>query len=44
VALQRELMQADNLHPTAAAQPLLLNTVWPHLLPLLEDKPAVAAH
>ena len=35
VATKRELMQADGLHPTAAAQPQLLDTVWPQLLPLL---------
>jgi acyl-CoA thioesterase-1 len=27
--------QADNLHPTAAAQPVLLNNVWQGLAPLL---------
>ena len=32
---QRELFQADNLHPTAAAQPILLGNVWKALLPLL---------
>ncbi|MBL1277806.1 MAG: arylesterase [Ectothiorhodospiraceae bacterium] len=35
VATRRELMQSDGLHPTAAAQPQLLNTVWAELLPLL---------
>lgn len=30
--------QADNLHPTAAAQPLLLNNVWQGLAPLLGMK------
>ena len=35
VALQPGLMQADGLHPTAAAQPRLLDTVWPALEPLL---------
>ncbi|MBN4079109.1 arylesterase [Beggiatoa alba] len=35
VATRRELLQGDGLHPTAAAQPQLLNTVWPQLLPLL---------
>ncbi len=30
--------QADNLHPTAAAQPILLNNVWPQLAPLLDTK------
>jgi acyl-CoA thioesterase-1 len=35
VAGKRELMQDDNLHPTAAAQPLILETVWKGLGPLL---------
>jgi hypothetical protein len=29
-------MQSDGIHPTAAAQPLLLANVWSHLEPLLE--------
>lgn len=37
VAEDRGLMQADGLHPTAAAQPRLLDNVWPVLLPLLEQ-------
>lgn len=28
--------QADGVHPSAAAQPLILDTVWPTLLPLLK--------
>jgi acyl-CoA thioesterase-1 len=35
VALAPELMQDDGIHPTAEAQPLLLDTVWPHLEPML---------
>ena len=35
VALTPELFQADNLHPTAAAQPRLLDNVWRGLEPLL---------
>ena len=31
--------QADNIHPTAIAQPVMLDTVWPHLLPLLRAAP-----
>jgi len=30
-----ELFQADRIHPAAAAQPLLLDNVWPQLRPLL---------
>ncbi len=36
VALKPDLMQADGLHPTAPAQPALLETVWPQLKPLLK--------
>ena len=38
VAMDPALMQADGLHPTAAAQPRLLQTVWPYLLPLLRSE------
>jgi len=31
----RELFQADGVHPTAQAQPLILETVWKKLRPLL---------
>ena len=34
----RELFQADGIHPTAAAQPVMLNTVWKELLPLLKRR------
>ena len=36
VATQPQLFQADNLHPTAEAQPMLLDTVWQGLAPLLK--------
>lgn len=36
VAAQAAYFQADNLHPTAAAQPLILDHVWASLLPLLK--------
>lgn len=35
VALDRSLLQSDGLHPTEAAQPRLLENVWPYLEPLL---------
>jgi acyl-CoA thioesterase I len=38
VALKPALMQADGLHPTARAQPALLDTLWPHLTPLLRKR------
>jgi len=33
---QPGLMQPDNIHPTAAAQPVILETVWKELQPLLK--------
>ena len=36
VALDTSLVQADGLHPTAAAQPRLLENVWQALQPLLK--------
>jgi acyl-CoA thioesterase-1 len=36
VADRRELFQADNLHPTAQAQPMILDNVWTALAPLLK--------
>lgn len=35
VATVDSLMQNDGVHPTAEAQPLLLDNVWPYLEPLL---------
>jgi len=35
-ALDPNLIQADDIHPNAAAQPILLNNVWPALKPLLQ--------
>lgn len=37
VAAKRELIQRDGIHPTAEAQPIILNNVLPMLLPLLEE-------
>jgi len=42
VALDPRLMQADGLHPNAAGQPRLLDTVWKALQPLL-GRPAKSA-
>ena len=36
VATQARYFQADNLHPIAEAQPLILDHVWPTLVPLLK--------
>jgi acyl-CoA thioesterase-1 len=35
VATRPALFQADRIHPTAEAQPIMLDTIWPHLKPLL---------
>ncbi|HTV85621.1 MAG TPA: arylesterase [Dyella sp.] len=35
VALNPALMQEDGLHPVAAGEPIVLDTVWPKLSPLL---------
>ncbi len=35
VALDKSLMQNDSIHPTAEAQPRILDNVWPVLEPLL---------
>lgn len=34
-----EMFQADQMHPTQQAQPVLLGNVWPTLAPLLQDRP-----
>jgi acyl-CoA thioesterase I len=36
VALDPQLMQQDGLHPNARGEPLVLDTVWPYLKPLLK--------
>jgi acyl-CoA thioesterase I len=36
VALNPGLMQSDGLHPSAAGEPPVLDTLWPYLTPLLE--------
>jgi acyl-CoA thioesterase-1 len=35
VAINSNLMQKDGIHPTAEAQPMLLDNIWPLLKPLL---------
>ena len=40
VALDPALMQADGVHPNAAAQPTILETVWSQLKSLLDHRPA----
>ncbi len=36
VAERDDLFQSDNIHPVAAAQPIMLDNVWPFLEPLLK--------
>jgi acyl-CoA thioesterase I len=38
VAEDRRLMQEDGIHPNAGAQPMLLDTLWPYLEPLLSPE------
>ena len=38
IALDPGLMQADGLHPVAAAQPRMLDNIWPQLRPLLAPR------
>jgi len=35
IALAQGMMQDDGIHPTAKAQPIMLDTLWPRLKPLL---------
>jgi acyl-CoA thioesterase I len=37
-AEKAEIFQPDRIHPREAAQPLMLENVWPHLKPLLPQK------
>jgi acyl-CoA thioesterase-1 len=36
VAERRELFQSDNMHPTAEAQPAIMDNIWTALAPLLK--------
>jgi acyl-CoA thioesterase-1 len=36
VALTKDMMQQDGLHPNAKAQPVIADKIWPQLLPLLK--------
>jgi len=39
IALQSDMMQADGIHPNAAAQPRILANLWPSLCPtIVEDQ------
>jgi hypothetical protein len=43
VAERPELMQDDGIHPTAEAQPIILDNVWPKLVPLLPGQTQAAS-
>jgi acyl-CoA thioesterase-1 len=38
IALRPDLMQKDGLHPTASAQPTMMDNIWPALEPLLGSR------
>lgn len=38
MADQAALFQSDRLHPTAQAQPIILDNIWPYLLPMLKTR------
>lgn len=38
IAADESQFQPDGIHPTAAAQPILLREIWPHLEPLLRAR------
>ena len=38
VALNEDLMQADGIHPNAAAQPILLDNAWPMISEALQNQ------
>jgi acyl-CoA thioesterase I len=39
VALDPSSMQEDGLHPNADAEPIVLDTLWPYLKPLIDNRP-----
>lgn len=39
ISENKELMQEDNLHPRANAQPLILDNIWPYLETLVMETP-----
>ncbi len=38
VAEKMDMFQSDRIHPLASAHPIILNNIWPHLLPILRLK------
>lgn len=43
VSTNPQLMQKDGIHPSAAGQPVMLENIWPELLPLLNRSKPVNA-
>jgi len=43
MAEKRDLFQQDQLHPTAEAQPIILDTVWRALQPMLKRSASTQA-
>lgn len=41
IAINRDLMQSDGIHPVASAQPLMLENIWPSLEQLINGKLAL---
>lgn len=41
IAINRELMQADGIHPVASAQPLMLDNLWPSVELLINGRLAL---
>ncbi|MEQ8288171.1 MAG: arylesterase [Gammaproteobacteria bacterium] len=41
IALDKELMQEDGIHPVARAQPAMLDNIWPSLESLITDELAL---
>lgn len=35
IALDKKMMQKDGLHPNAKAQPLIMDKIWKHFIPIL---------
>jgi len=44
VALDPTFMQSDGMHPNARAEPRILDTLWPYLVPLLKKNPQSGGH
>ena len=43
VALEPGMMQSDGIHPTAKAQPIIVDRIWPHIVDSIDAQPAMPA-